>query len=499
MQNFSFSDLLNRYTYVNGELALPCVPALLETYIDRLEQMFISLGKPFSKDDLAKLREMLSSYLNQGFRATSTTYLILKYNPSKSPDTGISYTVSYATNSSIKPTHNNHEIEISIPAMFGVQASSKISGTPKLLERSTKLKILKIGVPPENQSSLCIPNFLKVVNRHTQVKGEIVMPCMPSLLSCYMAKLEKLFISVSKAFSKNDLLVLHKLLKENLINGFQHSPLSKVVIQYESAISPNIGVSYKVAYSLTSIAEQYQNWVDTRTPPLFGKNPDSKLMNILKDMGTPSDLKVLDIGAGTGRNTLPLAKLGYKVEALELAPALVKQLKIDAQAQDVNVIVLEGDVLDPLMSLSADTYNLIVCAEVVASHFRNVKQIKVLLKKVSESLCQGGLFLFNLFIAHEDYQPTQVAREFSEVVWSSMFTNQDLKTAFEQLPLEIISNESVFDYEHTHLQPNYWPPTGWFESWSKGKDLFGFEESQMELRWVLCKHIGSSTPFPPKK
>ena len=474
---------------MKGELAIPCVPALLETYINRLEQMFISLGKPFNQDDLMKLREMLSNYLHQGFQAASTTYLTLKYNPSTSPDTGISYTVSYQTKPSVTPSHNNHEIAMTIPAMLGAEASSKITGVAQISGKSAQVKILKIGATSETLNPLSVPNFLKVVNCHTQVNGEIVMPCMPSFLNIYMAKLEKLFITVGKAFSKDDLLVLRKLLKENLINGFEHSPLSKIVIQYESMIFPNIGVNYKVAYSLTSIADQYQNWVDTRTPPLFGKNPDSKMMDILASLGTPSDLQVLDIGAGTGRNTLPPAKLGCKVVALELAPALVRQLKNDALVEDMNVVAIEGDVLDPTLSLSSDTYNLIVCAEVVASHFRNVDQIRVLLQKVSESLCQGGLFLFNLFVAHEDYQPTQVAREFSEVVWSSMFTNQDLKTAFEQLPLKIISDESVFEYEHNHLSAENWPPTGWFESWSKGKDLFRFEESHMELRWVLCMRV----------
>lgn len=70
-----------------------------------------------------------------------------------------------------------------------------------------------------------------------------------------------------------------------------------------------------------------------------------------------------------------------------------------------------------------------------------------------------------------------------------MFTNQDLTTAFTDLPLEIISNESVFEYEKEHLPSESWPPTGWFEHWSQGKDLFRFEESKMELRWMLCTRV----------
>ena len=490
MQGFSFTELLNRYTYVKGELSMPCVPALLATYMNRIDSMFINLGKPFNRDDLDKLREMLASYLQQGFKADATTYLTLKYNPSTSPDTGLNYTVSYTTNAAIKPAHNNRDLEIRVPAMVGVQSTHKVAGKVQLSGKSTTLTISNVGVNTKNPNSSTTPNFLKIVNQYTQVNGEMVMPCMPSFLNIYMAKLEKLFISIGKDFrdfSKDDLSVLRKLLQENLVAGFKHSPLSKIVIKYESVTSPNTGVNYNIAYSLTSIAEQYQNWVDTRTPPLFGNQPDAKVIDTIAQLGELSQLKTLDIGAGTGRNTLPLAKLGCQAEALELAPALVQQLKKDALAQGLNVKAIEGDILDPQLDLQADTYNLIVCAEVVASHFRNVEQIRVLLEKVSKSLCHGGLFLFNLFVVNDSYLPTAIAREFSEVVWSSLFTNQDLDLAFAKLPLEIISNESVFEYEHSHLAPEDWPPTGWFEHWAKGKDLFRFEESPMELRWVLCR------------
>jgi len=487
MQNFSFSELLNRYTYIKGELAIPCVPALLETYMNRIDTMFINLGKPFNKVDLDKLREMLASYLQQGFKADATTYLTLKYNPSTSPDTGLNYTVSYTTNPAINPPHNNRDLEIRVPAMVGIQSIHKVAGKVQLSGKSTTLTISNVDVNTKIKDSLAVPNFLKIVNQYTQVNGEIVMPCMSSFLNIYLAKLEKLFMSIGKDFSKDDLFVLRKLLQENLVAGFKHSPLSKIVIKYVSATSPNTGVNYNIAYSLTSIAEQYQSWVETRTPPLFGKQPDAKVIDTIAQLGELSQLKTLDIGAGTGRNTLPLAKLGCQAEALELAPALVQQLKKDALAQGLNVTAIEGDVLDPQLDLYADTYNLIVCAEVVASHFRNVEQIRDLLEKVSKSLCHGGLFLFNLFVVNDSYQPNAIAREFSEVVWSSLFTNQDLDLAFANLPLEIISNESVFEYEHSHLAPEDWPPTGWFEHWAKGKDLFRFEESPMELRWVLCR------------
>ncbi|MDX2255185.1 MAG: class I SAM-dependent methyltransferase [Pseudanabaenaceae cyanobacterium bins.39] len=486
-----FAELLNRYTYVSGELSMPCVPALLNTYMQRLEQMFTSLGKPFSKVDLATLQKFLIDYLSQGYKAGSNTYLTIKYSPTKSPDTGVSYTVSYAVNPNIQPAHNNYDLEMRVPAMLGMsprdRPSPNLTSNLKLGDKTATLQILNVPVKTGLDNPQETPNFLKTINQYTQVKGEIVMPCMPSLLDVYMAKLKKFFISVGKAYSVADLHTLRQLLEENLHKGCAVSPLSKIVVRYESIDYPNLGVNYQVAYSITSIAEQYQNWVDTRTPPLFGKSADAKVMDTIATLGNPHDLRVLDIGAGTGRNILPLAQLGCRAEVLELSPALVEQLQKDAQAQNLHVEAIVGDILDPELQLQPNAYNLIICAEVVASHFRNVQQIRTLLTKVSQALTPSGLFLFNLFIAHDDYHPNAIAREFSEVVWSCMFTNTDLATAFEGVPLDIIGNDSVFTYEHTHLPAEDWPPTGWFENWTQGKDLFRFERSQMELRWILCK------------
>jgi 2-polyprenyl-3-methyl-5-hydroxy-6-metoxy-1,4-benzoquinol methylase len=484
-----FSELLNKYTYTSGEVSMPCVPALLETYMGRFEQMFSSLGKPFSQADLAKLREILTEYLQQGFKAASNTYITLKYHPTQSPDTGVSYTVSYNSDPNVSPPPNNRDLQMRVPAMLGVKSQQQTKAVVQMGGKTATLQVLQVDAAKGLVDPVDVPSFLKNINLYTRVKGEILMPCTPALMNVYMQKLEKLFKAVGKAFNQSDLAVLRNLLKENLDNGFKHSPLSRLVIKYESALYPNVGVTYNVAYSLTSIAEQYQNWVDTRKPPLFGKSADARVMDAIASLGDPATLRALDIGAGTGRNILPLAKLGCKAEALELAPALVKQLTLDAQAQGLDVKAIAGDILDPQVNLQSDHYHFIVCAEVVASHFRNVDQIKVLLEKVSKALCHGGLFLFNLFIAHDDYVVTPVAQQFSEVVWSSMFTNQQLHAAFADLPLEIIGNDSVCEYEHKHLPDEDWPPTGWFENWTQGKDLFRFSDSQMELRWILAKRI----------
>ncbi len=97
-----------------------------QSFQNRLEYLFISLGKPFSKADLVKLRELLTDYLQQGFQSASSTYLNIKYRPTESPDTGINYTISHTLNPDIQPPPNNREIEMRVPAMLGMKSKIKL-------------------------------------------------------------------------------------------------------------------------------------------------------------------------------------------------------------------------------------------------------------------------------------------------------------------------------------------------------------------------------------
>jgi SAM-dependent methyltransferase len=51
---------------------------------------------------------------------------------------------------------------------------------------------------------------------------------------------------------------------------------------------------------------------------------------------------VLDIGAGTGRTTLELARAGYSVTAIDLDDELLEELRERAQGLDVTTIVADG-------------------------------------------------------------------------------------------------------------------------------------------------------------
>jgi 2-polyprenyl-3-methyl-5-hydroxy-6-metoxy-1,4-benzoquinol methylase len=331
-------------------------------------------------------------------------------------------------------------------------------------------------------------NFLPVIHRNTFMRGELDMPCLPALIDLYMERLKVLFDNFGKSFSSDELTHLRSLLSQKLEEGFHISPLSKLVFRYEPSQNPNTGITYTITYAVGSIAAQYNNWAATKEPPLFGNHADAMVMQVAERIKSEqSMMKVLDIGAGTGRNTFPLARMGCTVEAMEITAAFIEQMQAIAQNENLPVQVITADILDPLTRLKPFAYNLVICCE-VTSHLRDPDQLRLLIAKVCDYLQHGGLFLFNIFLTKADYVPELIEKQMAELSWSMMFTDQELHNAMVDLPLEIIANDSVLEFEKSHLPAEAWPPTGWFERWALGRDVFPLvEESPMELRWILCR------------
>jgi SAM-dependent methyltransferase len=197
---------------------------------------------------------------------------------------------------------------------------------------------------------------------------------------------------------------------------------------------------------------------------------------------------VLDIGAGTGRNTLPLARAGFPTDAVELSPDLANILRTDVEKEGLPVTLHQGDVLGEGMELPKGRYRLVILCEVV-SHFRTNAELRRLFERTSELLAPGGLLAFSVFLPVSGYQPDVLARELAQVFWCSLYSRDDMKEASAGLGFSLLSEESVYDYEKKNLPEEAWPPTGWFEEWSRGLDLFRLPigKAPIDMRWLVYR------------
>jgi SAM-dependent methyltransferase len=327
------------------------------------------------------------------------------------------------------------------------------------------------------------------LNQRTFARGEITFPCLPHFIDHYIHKITGLFTTLQKPFSSAEVDNLRQMLIKRLEEGFQASPHSYVTFRYQPAQPPQTGFICQFSLSSSSVAQQYDTWVSARKPPLFGTYPDAKLMAVVRELGNPTTTPILDVGAGTGRNSLPLAQLGHPVDAVELTPPFAQQIRDAAAEKNLILTVTEGNILDPLLRMKPSYYQLALISEVI-SHLRDVDQLRLLFAKMCDFLRPGGLLLFNLFLTVEGYELTEEVREWGLMAFSSIFTRSELTTAMDRLPLQFIEEESVYDYEKAHLPSDGWPPTGWFQNWSTGRDVFPLQEQPpISLRWVLCRRL----------
>jgi SAM-dependent methyltransferase len=333
--------------------------------------------------------------------------------------------------------------------------------------------------------------MIRRLPRRLGAKGQMALPAAPSLLDHYHELLIEAFGALGRIFNEEETAHLRKVLAEKLEEAFRTSPYSRVIVGYETEAPPSTSLRWRMLVAASSVANEYEGWVKSREPPYFGIHPDAKILECARSLGAPADVPVLDIGAGTGRNTLPLAREGFPTDAVELAPALAAILRGEVEKEKLPVRVIEGDALSGTLELPARHYRMICLAEVIASHIGTVEHVRKLFEAAADALTTGGLFVFNAFLAHEGYRPDAMARELSQVFWSNVFTRIDIANAMRGLPFEAVSDESTHDFEQAHQPPEGWPPTGWFVNWAKGLDIYDlpFDRAPVELRWLVYRRL----------
>jgi SAM-dependent methyltransferase len=326
------------------------------------------------------------------------------------------------------------------------------------------------------------------IDRRTNAKGMIEFPCVPALLDWYMERLAQLWISLGRAASQSELSELRATVKDGIERGYRASSYSLLSIEYESRSDPQ-RLLYRALVKPATLDHHYTHWTETKTGPLFGAAADAKLLDVAATMGPPETVPALDLGAGTGRNAIALARRGHPTTAVEMVPALAEEMQKNANTAGVSLEIVESDILSVSLPLSQDHFKLVLMSEVV-SHFRGVEELRVALGNLTELMAPGGLVIFNTFLADGDYQPDQLARQVAEIAWSTLFTRADIAFIEKEFPFDRVSDESAYDYERDHLAEDEWPPTAWYPDWAQGRNTFTFPEAikpPAELRWLVYR------------
>lgn len=330
--------------------------------------------------------------------------------------------------------------------------------------------------------------LMRRVHWRTAASGQLNLPAVPAMLDEYVSMCANVFANVGRRFSDDERAHLRSVLEGELAQAFSGSSRSHVVVSYNAPIAS--ALDYHVKPEWWSVEGAYENWVATREPPLFGTEPDARVWALAHETAEPWAHPVLDIGGGTGRNALALARRGHPVDVVEMTPRFAEQIRTEAADGGLNVRVIQRDVFTTVDDLRRD-YALIVLSEVV-SDFRSTQQVRGIFELATQCLDPGGQLVFNVHLARNGYVPDDAGRQFGQLAYTSIFTRGELRAAASGLPLQLVGDDSVHDYEQAHLPEGSWPPTGWYVNWVSGLDVFAVsrDESPIEMRWLVYRKPG---------
>lgn len=139
----------------------------------------------------------------------------------------------------------------------------------------------------------------------------------------------------------------------------------------------------------------------------------------------PNGSSVLDLGAGTGACTLPMARLGHRVTAVDLSQAMLEQLERQALAEGLEISTRSADVDDlpmPEHSLALVTMRNLLWT---------LPKPDQLLLKIRKALRPGGLLL--VADGFWDHQAGQRAPH--DAHWSHRRFTELYHPIADQLPL----------------------------------------------------------------
>ncbi|MFP4221840.1 MAG: class I SAM-dependent methyltransferase [Phormidium sp.] len=348
----------------------------------------------------------------------------------------------------------------------------------------TKPLFLQTSPSSGEPETLLREAFDKKLRASMALAGTLQLPCLPALATHYEQLILSLFDVLGQAPSREERSQLRQQLTETLTQGFEQSPRRYLNLSYQ-LVNPAQGIAGGIGLnmSLTSPPEAQQSFMFANQSR-FGRYPDAKAMTLAASLGEAAEVSVLDIGAGIGRNSLPLAKRGHPVAAVVTNSESASQLQEMADSRHLSVRLLAGDFLDH-PGVTGD-YQLAIAPEVLP-HLRSPQAMAHFFAQSRRVLAPTGRLLLGTFLAKPGYSPKTEVRELAQACGCHFFTQSELEDILEQVGFRVESQESVVAYESTHLPAAAWPPSESFLTWATGQELFpGLIAPPIAFYWLCC-------------
>ena len=127
---------------------------------------------------------------------------------------------------------------------------------------------------------------------------------------------------------------------------------------------------------------------------------------LLQNQLAPKSTRLcLDLGAGSGLHSVPLANVGYTVKAIDFSAKLLAEFS--ELASNLGIEFIEGDIRNIQKYASGLTPELIVCMGDTVTHLENINEVERLIYSCSQLLAEEG----KLLLSFRDYSKEVVGKQ----------------------------------------------------------------------------------------
>ena len=192
----------------------------------------------------------------------------------------------------------------------------------------------------------------------------------------------------------------------------------------------------------------------------FTKNTENEVKWMIKEYLKDPEMKILDVGCGTGRHAISLATKGYRnITAIDLSPSMIKAGKEVARTKNVQV---DFRVCDARELPFENEFEAVLClCEGAFGLLENDNENYRVLEAVHRSLRKHGVFILttlNLF-RDDKFDPMTCRLEFEEEmtqkdgqkktikVSDRSYTFPELKWVLEQHGFKVLLGANPFSNE----------------------------------------------------
>ena len=143
--------------------------------------------------------------------------------------------------------------------------------------------------------------------------------------------------------------------------------------------------------SMVSVEEHYENLLADVYTWLMGGFDNAKEKNSgffrSKNIKPLSSKVAIDLGAGSGFQSIPLAELGYSVLSIDLSQKLLSELKNNSR--NLSITTINDDILNFPQYIKCKC-ELVVCMTDTITHLKSKEDASAIFQKAFDSLENNG-------------------------------------------------------------------------------------------------------------